>query len=112
MEEIMTANALLERVSNGDFKVGIVGLGRVGLPLGIAFARKGIDVIGIDRNEELLAQIQDGVMPFHENGGDYALKDALACGKLSTSANYAALRDADISFISCANSRHKEHPVD
>lgn len=108
----MTVEELLERVSNGEFKVGIIGLGRVGLPLGIAFARKGIGVIGIDRNEELLAKIQDGVMPFHENGGDYALKDALSCGKLSASANYEALKDADIIFITVATGLNNEQRVD
>ena len=108
----MTAKALLERVSSGDFKVGIVGLGRVGLPLGLAFARKGVDVIGIDRDQELLAQIQDGVMPFHENGGDYALRDALARGKLRASANYEALQDADIIFITVATGLNNEQRVD
>ena len=108
----MTANALLERVSSGDFKVGVVGLGRVGLPLGIAFARRGVGVIGIDRNEELIAQVQDGVMPFHENGGDYALKDALACGKLSASANYETLVDADIIFMTVATGLNNEQPAD
>ena len=108
----MTAKALLERVSSGDFTVGIVGLGRVGLPLGLAFARKGVDVIGIDRDQELLAQIQDGVMPFHENGGDYALRDALASGKLRASANYEALQDADIIFITVATGLNNEQRVD
>ena len=108
----MTANALLERVSSGDFKVGVVGLGRVGLPLGIAFARRGVGVIGIDRNEELIAQVQDGVMPFHEKGGDYALKEALACGKLSASANYETLVDADIIFMTVATGLNNEQRVD
>ena len=108
----MTASALLERVSNGDFKVGIIGLGRVGLPLGIAFARKGIGVIGIDRDEELVAKIQDGVMPFHENGGDYALKEALACGKLSASVDYETLEEADIIFITVATGLNNEQRVD
>ena len=34
-------------------KIGIVGLGYVGLTLAIAFARKGIDVVGIEKNKKI-----------------------------------------------------------
>lgn len=38
----------LEKINDKTAKVGIIGLGYVGLPLGLEFALKGFDVIGFD----------------------------------------------------------------
>jgi len=40
--------------------IGIVGLGYVGLPLQVAFARAGADVVGLDLNESMLAALREG----------------------------------------------------
>ena len=40
------------------FKVGIIGLGYVGLTLAIAFARRGIQVIGIEKNKKIFDQLK------------------------------------------------------
>ncbi|MGE5621375.1 MAG: NAD(P)-binding domain-containing protein, partial [archaeon] len=50
---------LQEKINNKSAKVGIIGLGYVGLPLGLEFALKGFEVIGFDldqRKPELLSQ--------------------------------------------------------
>src|SRR6187200_2866114 len=41
-------------------KVGIVGLGYVGLPLGVAFAEAGADVVGVDVDSATVAGVRDG----------------------------------------------------
>ncbi len=46
--------------------VAVIGCGRVGLPLALAFADRGRRVIGVDRNAELLAAVRAGRMPFEE----------------------------------------------
>jgi UDP-N-acetyl-D-mannosaminuronic acid dehydrogenase len=48
--------------------VAIVGLGRVGLPLALSFADRGLKVIGIDKDPDVLRAISDRRMPFHETG--------------------------------------------
>jgi UDP-N-acetyl-D-mannosaminuronic acid dehydrogenase len=48
--------------------VAIVGLGRVGLPLALAFADRGLDVLGVDNDPGLLAALRARTMPFHETG--------------------------------------------
>ena len=53
--------------------VAIVGLGRVGLPLALCFADHGIAVLGIDKNEELLAKLRARQMPFREPGAQELL---------------------------------------
>ena len=48
--------------------VAVVGLGRVGLPLALSFADRGLDVIGVEREPAVLDQVAAGRMPFRETG--------------------------------------------
>ena len=48
--------------------VAVIGLGRVGLPLALAFADHGQDVIGVERVPSTLESVRSGRMPFHETG--------------------------------------------
>jgi UDP-N-acetyl-D-mannosaminuronic acid dehydrogenase len=56
--------------------VAIVGLGRVGLPLALCFADHGLRVLGVDNNEELLAELRARRMPFRETGAQELLERA------------------------------------
>jgi UDP-N-acetyl-D-mannosaminuronic acid dehydrogenase len=49
-------------------EVAVIGLGRVGLPLALCFADRGLSVIGIDNNPEQHAAIRTRTMPFEEPG--------------------------------------------
>ncbi len=53
-------------LTSNSLKVGIVGIGRIGLPTALCFANSGFDTIGIDINDELVSMV---------NSGDYPLKD-------------------------------------
>jgi UDP-N-acetyl-D-mannosaminuronic acid dehydrogenase len=57
--------------------VAVVGLGRVGLPLALSFADRGLDVIGVERRDAVLEQIAAGRMPFHETGTQELLERVL-----------------------------------
>src|ERR671921_1244273 len=60
MTEILSATAFDERIATRTARVGIVGLGYAGLPLAMAFAEAGFDVVGIDLNRERVQSIADG----------------------------------------------------
>jgi UDP-N-acetyl-D-mannosaminuronic acid dehydrogenase len=60
--------------------VAVVGLGRVGLPLALSFADRGLDVIGVERRDAVLDQIAAGRMPFRETGTQELLERVLANG--------------------------------
>ena len=62
--------------------VSVIGLGRVGLPLALSFADRGIDVIGIDHDPAVLAAVRAGRMPFEESGTQELLERVLASGRL------------------------------
>ena len=50
------------------------GLGHVGLPLGLAFAMQGLQVVAYDINKGAIEKIRQGELPFLEQGGQEALR--------------------------------------
>jgi UDP-N-acetyl-D-mannosaminuronic acid dehydrogenase len=54
--------------------VAVIGLGRVGLPLALSFADRGLRVIGIDNDAARLGAVREGVMPFQETGAQELLR--------------------------------------
>lgn len=63
-------NALVKR----EKKLSIIGLGYVGMPIAVAFAKEGIEVIGFDLNEEKIKLYNEGVDPTNEVGDDILCK--------------------------------------
>jgi UDP-N-acetyl-D-mannosaminuronic acid dehydrogenase len=62
--------------------VSVVGLGRVGLPLALSFAERGLSVIGIDNDGTRLRCVREGAMPFSETGAQELLGRLQASGGL------------------------------
>lgn len=52
---------LLGKIKNKTLKVGVIGLGYVGLPLAVEFANTGFDVIGFDVQEEKVKKVNKGI---------------------------------------------------
>jgi UDP-N-acetyl-D-mannosaminuronic acid dehydrogenase len=69
--------------------VAVVGLGRVGLPLALSFADRGLDVIGIDNDPTRLGAVGEGRMPFEETDGQELLDRVHPSGRLSLSERVA-----------------------
>lgn len=65
--------------------VAVVGLGRVGLPLALSFADRGLTVIGVDNDPLRLGAVRDGRMPFEETDGQALLDRVHESGRLSLS---------------------------
>ena len=61
---------LYEKIKNHEEKLSLVGLGYVGMPIAVAFAAKGVDVIGYDLNKEKIELYRSGVDPTKEVGDD------------------------------------------
>ncbi len=73
-------------------KLGIVGLGYVGLPLALAFAEAGNDVVGLDTDPAKLADLAAG-RSYIEDVADEEL--AAQAGRLRGTADYADLEDRE-----------------
>lgn len=65
--------------------VAIIGTGRVGLPLALAFADRGLRVLGIDRAPHILDAVREGRMPFEEPGAPEVLERVTAAGTIAWS---------------------------
>jgi UDP-N-acetyl-D-mannosaminuronic acid dehydrogenase len=69
--------------------VAVIGLGRVGLPLALAFADAGLSVIGVDNDPTRIEALRAGRMPFDEPGAQEILdrvRDRLELGDRATDA--------------------------
>jgi UDP-N-acetyl-D-mannosaminuronic acid dehydrogenase len=78
--------------SNAD--VAVVGLGRVGLPLALSFADRGLNVIGVDNDPRRLEAVREGRMPFQETGAQELLDRVHASGALTLTAAVAGAANA------------------
>ncbi len=65
--------------------VSVIGLGRVGLPLALCFADRGLRVLGIDNDPERLLAVEGGTMPFEETGAQELLERVRPSGRLTLS---------------------------
>ena len=61
---------LYNKIVNGDEKVALIGLGYVGMPIAVAFASKGVNVIGFDLNKRKIELYKNGIDPTLEVGND------------------------------------------
>ncbi len=52
-----------ECLNNKSVKIGIIGIGRIGLPTALSFANSGFDTIGIDINKKLVDMVNSGNYP-------------------------------------------------
>ena len=61
--------SLYEKILNREEKISLIGLGYVGMPIAVAFAKKA-DVIGFDLNEKKIELYKSGIDPTNEVGDD------------------------------------------
>jgi UDP-N-acetyl-D-mannosaminuronic acid dehydrogenase len=79
-----------------DVDVCVVGgCGRVGLPLGIALASRGLSVVLYDINADAVDVVNSGTLPFVEEGAPDVLADVVAAGRLRATTDPASVGSAE-----------------
>lgn len=78
-------------------KLTVVGLGYIGLPTSIMFAKHGVDVLGVDINQKTIDSLQSGKVNIEEPGLQEVFEEVLEAGKLKVSTQPA---EADAFIIS------------
>jgi UDP-N-acetyl-D-mannosaminuronic acid dehydrogenase len=87
---------MTEAVHGGGVDVCVVGgCGRVGLPLGIALASRGLSVVLYDIDAAAVDLVNAGTLPFAEDGAAAPLAEALAAGRLRATTDAAGVGLAD-----------------
>ncbi len=79
-------------------KIGIIGLGFVGLSFASVLASKGYSVIGVDTDKEKLEKIKNGVMPFYEPKLQSILRKSLKNG-LKVSSSISGVEKCSLIFV-------------
>jgi UDP-N-acetyl-D-mannosaminuronic acid dehydrogenase len=80
---------------NAQRVISVIGLGRVGLPLALSFADRGLHVLGVDHNPAILDSIRAGRMPFQEAGTQELLERVVPTGRLELTDRAADSAQAD-----------------
>ena len=98
----------LAAIRDQRVKIAVIGLGYVGLPVACMFARAGFRVVGIDRVEEKVNQIRQGLCPIggKEPGLAELVAQVVRDGRLIATTRYEECRDAGVVIIAV------ETPVD
>lgn len=84
---------LYERIVRGEEKIAVIGLGYVGMPIAVAFARK-VKVIGFDLNREKIGLYRRGIDPTHEVGDA-----AVTSSTVEFTSDEAKLREAKFHIV-------------
>ena len=90
--------SLLDKIGDKSARVGVVGLGYVGLPLLTAFARAGYDATGIDVDARKVAAITSGRSYIPDISSD-ELGGLVSRGLLHATADYGVVAGLDVVFI-------------
>jgi len=98
MTDTTHRDALLAKIKSHDARVAVIGLGYVGLPLAVGFARVGFDVAGIEISEDKVGSINRGDNYIQDVDSD-ELKELVVAGKLRATNDFSVLKDTDCIVI-------------
>lgn len=98
--------SLYEKIVNRKEKISLVGLGYVGMPIAVAFAKK-VDVIGFDLNKKKIELYKSGIDPTNEVGND-AIKNTT----VEFTADETKLREAKFHIVAVPTPVNDDHTPD
>ena len=99
--------SLYEKIKNGEENLSLVGLGYVGMPIAVAFAKKGVKVIGFDLNSAKIDLYKSGVDPTKEVGNE-AIKNTA----VEFTADETRLKDAKFHIVAVPTPVNTDHTPD
>lgn len=102
----MNFETLYDRLINGDEKLALIGLGYVGMPIAVEFA-KHVKVIGYNHNEHRIQQYKSGIDPTHEVGDD-----AISKTTVDFTSDETRLREAKFLIVAVPTPINTDHTPD
>ena len=83
-------------------RICVVGIGRIGLPTALSFAKSGLHTVGVDINEELVQTINSGIFPLKDEPGyEEIFKDVIENKNFSATTKIEdAVRDSNLILLS------------
>jgi len=99
----MSKDTLLQKIQNKEAKICVIGLGQVGLPTALTFAKAGFDVTGHDINKDLLSLLDLKRCPFEEPGLEEVLKSCMERNRFHTNSSLAdSVKDSGVIIVCVA----------
>jgi UDP-N-acetyl-D-glucosamine dehydrogenase len=89
---------ILKKIEENREKIGILGLGYVGLPLAVTFAQKGVEVLGFEKNKKKVEQIGRSEN-YIADVEDEDLKTVVASGTLHATTDFSRIAECDALII-------------
>ena len=99
-------NGLYEKIVNGEEKISLVGLGYVGMPIAVAFAKK-VKVVGFDLNAKKIELYKNGIDPTNEVGDE-----AIAQSTVEFTSNPEMLKEAKFHIVAVPTPVNDDHSPD
>lgn len=90
-------------------RVAIVGLGYIGLPTAVALATRGVEVVGVDVNEDTVKAVAHGELPFVEPDLAIGVSGAVSMGRLTATTQ---MPEADAFIIAVPTPFQDDHTAD
>lgn len=111
---IRLSDSELEKFAMNVSKIAIIGMGYVGATLGVALSEVGFNVVGIEKNDEIIKSIKNGKLHFFEPNGDERLQNMISNGRFRITDPKEKI-DADAFIITVGTpliSKEKKKPND
>ena len=102
---------LIKKINDRSAKVGVIGLGYVGLPLAIEFVNAGYEVIGIDVDENKINTI-NSAKNYIKDVDDKTLEEAVKKGSFKATKDFSIVNDLDTVSICVPTPLNKEKNPD
>lgn len=93
-------------------KIGIVGLGYVGLCTAVCLADRGFDIVGVDLDGRKIRMIRKCRPPFYERGLDPLLNRAISTGRMKCSNSYENLKGTNLIFMTVGTPTLRDGSID
>jgi UDP-N-acetyl-D-glucosamine dehydrogenase len=94
----MLKNQLIDLINNRNARIGVIGLGYVGLPLIVEFAMKGFDCIGFEVDESKADKVNQGGSYIVDVPAENVQR-CVASGKLAATTDFSRLAECDVIII-------------
>ena len=99
--------SLFKKIINHEENISLVGLGYVGMPIAIEFAKRGVKVIGYDLNSKKIEIYKRGIDPTNEVG-DQAIKETT----VEFTSDEAKLKEAKFHIVAVPTPVNNDHTPD
>ncbi len=103
-----------ESLNSQSLRVCVIGIGRIGLPTALSFAKAGLQTIGVDINQELIQKINSGIFPLKDEPGyEEIFHNVLKNQKFTVTTNIAdAVPASDLILLSLPTPMDKNNIPD